>query len=276
MTTIDLAPEHKVGLTLTNPVMPAAGCYGLGAEYAQLVEVETLGAVVVGPVTAAARQGTDPPRTVSVVGGVLVHTGLANPGIGAIVHRAARAWARSPVPVIVHVAGTSPDEVVTCCKHLSGIEAVAGIEVSLPDTADVGEVADVAQASRAAASQPLIVRLPLSRAAALCEAAVASGAAALTIAAPPRGTAWHAPSGRFVTGRLYGPLVLPLALLALRCVRERVAVPLIGCGGIHNVADALAHLRAGAVAVQVGGALWRDPSCLARIARQLSAGAHPC
>ena len=90
MTTIDLAPEHKVGLTLTNPVMPAAGCYGLGAEYAQLVEVETLGAVVVGPVTAAARRGTDPPRTVPVVGGVLLHTGLANRGIGAIVHRAAR------------------------------------------------------------------------------------------------------------------------------------------------------------------------------------------
>jgi len=281
MTVIDLAPNHKVGLTLANPVMPAAGCFGFGTEYTRLVEVEALGALVVGPVTARPRRGAKPPRTLPLplspggLGGVLLHTGLANPGIAAVVRRYGRAWARSPVPVIVHVAGTSPDEAASCCRRLSGVEAVSGIELGLPDTADGPDVIAIIQAAHAAASQPLIVRLPLTNADALCEAAVEAGADTLTVAAPPRGTVWHAPSDRFVTGRLYGPFVLPLAQHALRRVAELAPVPLIGCGGIHNVEDALAFLRAGAMAVQVDGALWHDPASLVRIARNLSPAAEP-
>ncbi len=320
---VDLAPGHKVGLTLANPVMPAAGCFGFGKEYDQLVEVEALGAVVVGPVTAGPRRGAEPPRTLPLphcqgrmgetlppsqgragevlppetggpgeehlppasggLGGVLLHTGLANPGVVAAVRRYGRAWARSPVPVIVHVAGTSPNEAASCCWRLASVEAVAGIELGLPDAAGgstglaelFDRVTDVIRAARAAASQPLIVRLPLVWAAALCEAAVETGADALTIAAPPRGTVWHAPSDRFVTGRLYGSFVLPLALHVLRRVAELVPVPLIGCGGIHSVADGLAFLHAGATAIQVGGALWHDPASLTRIARGLSSTTRP-
>ena len=201
---------------------------------------------------------------------MLLHTWLANPGVAAVVRRYGRAWARSVVPVIVHVAGTSPDEAASCCRRLASVEAVAGIELGLPDTATLEEVSDVIRATRASAIQPLIVRLPLARADALCEAAVEAGADALTVAAPPRGTVCHKRSGRLVTGRLYGPFVLPLALCALRRVAELVPVPLIGCGGIHSVEDGLAFLRAGAVAIQVGGALWRDPACLAHIARSLA------
>jgi dihydroorotate dehydrogenase (NAD+) catalytic subunit len=187
------------------------------------------------------------------------------------------------VPVIVHVAGTSPNEAASCCWRLASVEAVAGIELGLPDTAGgstgpaelFDEVTDVIRAARAAASQPLIVRLPLVWAATLCEAAVEAGADALTVAAPPRGTVWHAPSDRFVTGRLYGPFALPLALHVLRRVAELVPVPLIGCGGIHSVADGLAFLHAGATAIQVGGALWHDPASLTRIARGLSSTTRP-
>ena len=309
---VDLAPGHKVGLTLANPVMPAAGCFGFGKEYDQLVEVEALGAVVVGPVTAKPRRGTEPPRTLPLphcqgragevlppeaggpgeehlppasggLGGVLLHTGLANPGVAAVVRRYGRAWARSPVPVIVHVAGTSPNEAASCCWRLASVEAVAGIELGLPDIASgstglaevFDEVTDVIRAARAAASQPLIVRLPLVWAAALCKAAIKAGADALTVAAPPRGTVWHAPSDRFVTGRLYGPFALPLALHVLRRVAELVPVPLIGCGGIHSAADGLAFLRAGAMAIQVSGALWHDPASMTRIARGLSSTTRP-
>jgi dihydroorotate dehydrogenase (NAD+) catalytic subunit len=266
---IELAPNHKTGLALASPVMPAAGCFGLAAEYARLVEVEALGAVVVGPLTAGPRRGDQPPRLLPIPGGVLVHTGLANPGVAAAVRRHARAWACSPVPVIVHVAGTSADETETCCRRLSGVEAVAGVELGLPDAATAGEVAAIVRAARAAAVQPLIVRLPLALGVVegLCELAAEAGADALTIAAPPRGSVWYERGGRFISGRLYGPFVLPLALRALRRVAELVALPLIGCGGVHSVEDALAFLRAGAVAVQVDAALWRDPACLARIAR---------
>jgi len=275
MTAVELAPNHKVGLLLANPVMPAAGCFGFGTEYARLVETDPLGAVVVGPVTAGPRRGAAPPRAVPISGGVLLHTGLANPGVAAIVRRHARVWARSPVPVIAHVAGTSPDEAASCCRRLSRVEAVAGIELGLPDTADPEDVAAIVRAVRAATGRPLIVRLPLFNADVLCELAVECGADALTVAAPPRGAAWYAPGERFVTGRLYGPLVLPQALRALRRVAGLVPVPLIGCGGVHSVDDALAFLRAGATAVQVDAALWRDPACLARIARGLSSAVVP-
>lgn len=270
MPTIELAPNHKTGLALANPVMPAAGTFGLGTEYARLVEMEALGAVVVGPVTARPRQGAEPPRLLPFHGGVLVHTGLANPGIAAVVRRYARAWARSPVPVIVHVAGTTPEETDSCCRRLAGIEAVAGIELGLPDAATPDEAAAIVEAARAAAAQPLIVRLPLTPGIdGLGEWAIEAGANALVIAAPPRGSLWHEAGGRFVTGRLYGPFVLPLALRALQRVAELVTVPLIGCGGIHRAEDARIFLQAGAVAVQVDAAVWRDPACLACIAREI-------
>jgi dihydroorotate dehydrogenase (NAD+) catalytic subunit len=271
--TIELAPNHKTGLSLANPVMPAAGCFGFGAEYGRLVETNALGAIVIGPVTGGPRRGAEPPRAVPTPYGVLLHAGLANPGVAAVVKRCGRVWARSPVPVIVHVAGTSPEETRGCCRRLYGVESVAGIELGLPDSATVDQVDAIVQAARAAARQPLIVRLPLAQsmvdADVLCKAAVEVGADALTVAAPPRGTLWHADAGRFVRGRLYGAFVLPQALRALRRVAELVTVPLIGCGGIHCVEDALAFLRAGAVAVQVGAALWRDPACVAQIAAAL-------
>jgi dihydroorotate dehydrogenase (NAD+) catalytic subunit len=300
---VELAPNHKTGLTLPNLVMPAAGCFGLGTEYARLVKTEALGAVVVGPVTAGPRRGASPPRIAPIPGGVLLHTGLANPGIGAAIRRYARAWSRFPVPIIVHVAGTSPGEAASCCHRLASIEAVAGIELGLPDTVDgsaepsggaagrglakaLDNAIAIIQAAYTAARQPLIVRLPLVSASSLCQAAVEAGASALTIAAPPRGTVWLSAStepdsvlpspiwresrGRFITGRLYGPSVLPLALRSIRRTADLVSVPLIGCGGIYSAADAQAFLHAGAAAVQVDAAVWRDPSCLAQIARSLS------
>ena len=272
MTAIELAPNHKIGLPLANPVMTAAGCFGFGTEYARLVQVEMLGAVVVGPVTARPRRGVEPPRVVSslcVGRGILVHTGLANAGIAAVMRRNVRVWDRWPAPVIVHVAGTSSDEVRSCCARLSRSEAVAGIELGLPDTDDVDHITTLVGAARVSSDQPLLVRLPLATACALGEAAVASGADALTVGAPPRGTMWGN-ADRSITGRLYGPFVLPLALHALQEVSAVVSVPLVACGGIYSTDDAKAFLRAGAVAVQIGGALWHDPSCVASIARSLA------
>jgi dihydroorotate dehydrogenase (NAD+) catalytic subunit len=273
--TIELAPTHKTGLTLTNPVMPAAGCFGFGTEYAKLVEMEMLGAIVVGPVTAGKRRGAVLPRALPIPGGVLLHTGLANPGIAAIVRRHARVWARSPVPVIVHVAGTSPGETAACCQRLSSIEAVSGIELGLEDTTNPDDAIAVIQAAQATTNQPLIVRLPLPCADSLCTAAIEAEVDALTIAAPPRGTVWHESGEQFVRGRLYGPFVYPLVLNALCCIVEPATVPIIGCGGIHSIEDARAFLHAGATAIQVDGALWGDPSCLTRIARGLSPATEP-
>ena len=267
---IDLAPKSKMGLTLHNPVMPAAGCFGFGTEYADLVDTTGLGAIVVGPFTARPRRGVHPPRAVPIADGVLVHTGLANPGLTAAIRRYSAAWERSPVPVIAHVAGTGPDEVLTCCERLGETPGIAAIELGLPDNTYDSEVDELVSAARSSTFCPLIVRLPLAHADELCEAAVSAGADVLTVAAPPRGTVWHKASQRLVQGRLYGRFVHPLVVRSLCLVSDLVDAPLIACGGIHDVDDALVCMRAGAVAVQIGGAMWAHPSRLTCIAASIA------
>lgn len=267
---IELAPNHKTGLMLTNPVMTAAGCFGLGSEYARLLDTDPVGAVVVGPITAERRRGAEPPRLLPIAGGALLHTGLANPGLRRVVQQGGGSWSRMPTPVIVHVAGTSADSVARCCSRLATVDAVAGVELGVLDGAAPDHVEDVVRAAQSSLIQPLIVRMPLASAAGLCELAVEGGADALTVASPPRGTVWHPPECRFITGRLYGPFVLPLVLRAVQAVRKRVSVPLIGCGGVFDVDGARALLHAGCCAVQIGGAVWHDPSSLPRIARALA------
>jgi len=265
--TIDLAPGYKMGLTLARPLMPAAGCFGWGDAYSGLVDARLWGAVVVGPLTARPRQGGHPPRVIPLPAGVLLHTGLANPGVNNVLRRYGRVWARMPVPVIVHVAGTTPQEVATCCRRLATVEPVAGIELGVPGGLLPDDVAGLVEAARQETLLPLLVRLPLNEADVWCDLAVECGAQALTVAAPPRGEVWQ--DGHFVSGRLYGRGVFPQALRALRLVAGRVDVPLIGCGGVHTVAEARALLEAGAVAVQVGSLLWRDPAAVARLAREV-------
>jgi dihydroorotate dehydrogenase (NAD+) catalytic subunit len=264
---IESAAAHKATLSLRNPVMVAAGAYGLGDTYADLVDVAALGAVVVGPVTLRPRRGATPPRAVPVPGGVLVHTGLENPGLSATLRHHRRAWSHSPTPVILHLAATTPERTSIACEQLSAEDAVAAVELGLANHVTPGEAAQLVEAAaKLYPYRPLLVRLPLETAGELAELVITAGADALTVAAPPRGTALF--QSRFVTGRLYGPFVLPLALRALRRVGDRVSAPLIGSGGVTSATDVEAFLRSGAAAVQIDVALWRDPTGLGSLAQK--------
>ena len=267
--TIDIQPAaaHKAPLSLRNPVMVAAGCYGLGDGYADLIDLTHLGAVVVGPVTLRPRRGAAPPRAVAVPGGVLLHTGLENPGLSATLRHHRRTWSHSPVPVILHLAATTPERTSIACEQLSAEDAIAAVELGLANHVTPAEAAQLVEAAtNMYPYRPLLVRLPLETAADLAEPVVAAGADALVVAAPPRGTVHF--RGRFVTGRLYGPFVLPLALRALHQVVDRVSVPLVAAGGITSAADARAFLRSGALAVQIDVALWRNPAGLGPLAQK--------
>ena len=134
---------------------------------------------------------------------------------------------------------------------------MSGIELGF--TEDIS-AEDMARLIRAAlGGLPLIVRLPLARAAELGQAAARAGADALTIGAPPRISIQV--GERTVTGRLYSPDNFPTALEAVRAVQD-VGLPLIGAGGVYSPENAQAMLEAGAVAVQVDAALWSDPGGL--------------
>jgi len=268
---IDLAPNHKRNLSLKGPIMPATGILGYSDAYRRLIPLETLGALVTNPMTARPRRGAAPPRVVPIPGGLLMHTGLHNPGVATVIRHHYKRWERSPVPVIAHVVGVNVDEAVVCVERLAEIDVVAGIELGLPDSLTIEEALEIITITRQACTLPLIVKLPLWRASDLaCRIASLSGIDALTIAAPPRGSARY--RDRSITGRLYGPATLPQALWVLRQVAELIngTAPLIGCGGVHSAADALAMLDAGAVAVQVDSYIWKDPAGFVKLSHMVA------
>jgi dihydroorotate dehydrogenase (NAD+) catalytic subunit len=270
---IELAPQHKSGLMLRNPVMTAAGTFGYGVEYAKIAEIHRLGAIVCKGTTLHARAGNEQPRTLETASGLLNAIGLQNPGVHAVLKKYAPAWAGWQTPVLVNIAGETIEEFVKLAEIIEGVEGVAGIEinVSCPNIraggavfgADPQAVADVTSAVRRATTLPIIVKLsPNSgdaRPTAL--AAAASGADAVSLINTITGMSIDTRKGRptlaNITGGLSGPAVKPIALhmvyeVACELRSGYPNVPVIGIGGIGNVNDALEFLMAGASAIQVG------------------------
>ncbi len=264
---IDLAPSHKRGLALRSPLLNAAGVLGFADEYAGLIDFARLGAFVTNPVTARPRTPARGEHAREFDGGVLIHTGLPNPGIGEAVRQHARRWARLACPVVVHVAGTTPDEVAACIERLEALENVAGVEIGLRDGVAAAEAEALVASAARLGSLPVLARLPLLEAERLGEAVARAGAQAVVVGSPPRGTL-PLPDGGWLSGRIYGPAVFPLALQAVRQAAGRLGCPVVGAGGIHGPDDARAMLEAGAVAVQVDAAVWRDPRVFERLAEK--------
>ncbi len=269
----ELAPRHKSGLLLKNPVITASGTFGYGVEYARIAEVQRLGAVVCKGTTLHARSGNPHPRNLETSSGMLNAIGLQNPGIHIVVDRYAPIWETWQTPVIVNVAGETIREFAQLAELLEGVPGVAGIEVnvSCPNVQAGGEVfgasaatvADVTTAVRRETTLPVIVKLsPNSgdaRPPAL--AAASSGADAIslinTITSMGIDIKTRRPGLTHGTGGLSGPAIKPIALrMVYEVARElRLSyphVPVIGIGGITNARDALEFIMAGASAIQIG------------------------
>jgi len=269
----ELAPRHKTGLLLRNPVMTAAGTFGYGVEYAKIAEIHRLGALTCKGTTLYPRDGNEQPRIVETASGMLNAIGLQNPGIHAVIRKFAPTWATWQTPVIVNIAGESIEEFVDLAKLLEDVKGVAGIEVnvSCPNVlaggavfgADAQMVAEATAAVRRATTLPLIVKLSPNtgdvRPTAL--AAASSGADAIslinTITAMSIDTGKRRPTLANGTGGLSGPALKPIALrmvyeVACELRSSHLQVPVIGIGGISNANDALEFLMAGASAIQIG------------------------
>lgn len=266
---IEITRPGKNSLMMDSPVMPAAGTFGYGDVYRDLLNIEKLGAIVTNPVTYDPRSPASGTRVVPLDAGVLVHTGLPNPGLNRILKRYRNLWLMLPVPVIVHLVATTPDQVRRSASRLDTEDCVAGIELGLADDISAKEAEELVKAAVTKTEKPLLVRLPFQDVTDLAEAAADAGAGALVVSAPPRGTARDPLSGRLVSGRLYGPLVKPQVLRLVGQMLRKVDIPVIGAGGIHSPADARDYLEAGARAVQVDSVTWSQPKMLEVIARDL-------
>lgn len=265
----EITRPGKNSLIIETPVMPAAGTVGFGDEYKDLVKFEKLGALVTNPVTYQPWQPATGTRVVPLAAGILVHTGLPNPGLSKVLDQYRTLWANLPVPVIVHLVGTTVDQVRRAMERLDGEDSVDAVELGLNDDCSWEEAEQFVKAAAHHSDKPVLVRLPLNDAYTLAHAAGDAGAGAVVIAAPPRGTARDPNTGRLVSGRVYGPLVKPMTLRIVGQLANRLDVPVIGAGGIHNQQDARDYLEAGARAVQVDTVTWVEPKMLEWIARDL-------
>ncbi len=276
---VQLAPRHPEGLILSNPVMIAAGIAGYGTEYCELTDIQKLGAIVCKGTTLMPKEGNAQPRLVETAGGLLNSVGLENIGVDALIREEAPVWAGWRVPVIVNVAGETIDEYVAVTSKLEGVPGISGIElnISCPNVSAGGMefgvdprlAAQVTSAVKAATTLPVIVKLSpnVTDIKEIALAVEAAGADAISLINTLRGMAididQRKPCLGNMVGGLSGPAIKPVALYMVFEAARVVRIPLIGCGGIACVEDALEFIMAGATAVQIGTAsLTRPDICL--------------
>ena len=276
---MQIAPRHADGLVLSNPVMIASGVAGYGIEYAEIADIQKLGAVVCKGTTLRPKKGNAQPRLVETAGGLLNSVGLENIGVDALVREKAPIWAGWKVPVIVNVAGETIDEYVAVAGKLEAVPGVSGIElnISCPNVSAGGMefgvdpklAARITSAVKAATTLPLIVKLS-PNVADIKEISLAveeSGADAISLINTLKGMAididQRKPRLGNITGGLSGPVIKPVAVYMVFEAARAVRIPVIGCGGITCGEDALEFIMAGASAVQIGTASLTSPGiCL--------------
>jgi len=265
----EITRPGKNSLVLETPVMPAAGTIGFGDAYRELIQFEKLGALVTNPVTYAPWSPASGTRVVPLDAGMLVHTGLPNPGLSKVMGKYRTLWNSLPLPIILHLVASTVEHVRKSASRIDAENAVDAIELGLNDDMGWEEAEQFVKAAVNGTEKPVLARLPLQDAYEIAQAAVDAGAAALVVAAPPRGTARDPYTGRLVSGRVYGPLVKPMVLRVVGQLVNRIDIPIIGAGGIHTQQDARDFIEAGARAVQVDTLTWIQPKMLEIIARDL-------
>ena len=283
---VDLEVDVARGLRLKNPVLTASGTFGQGLEYAEIIDVSRLGAIVNKGTTRNARPGNPQYRIAETPAGILNSIGLENPGAVEVARVYGPKWAKLRVPVIVNVAGYSVDDYVYVVEALSSTPGVVAFElnISCPNVkggmlfgCDPLLAAEVTRAVRETTDMPIIVKLTpnapdVVAVARTVEEAGADGLTAInTVLGMRIDTAKRRPMLGTGSGGLSGPAIRPIAVHITYQVAQAVTIPIIGAGGVTDARDALEFLMAGASAVQVGTATFADPTAPIRVIEGLAA-----
>jgi dihydroorotate dehydrogenase (NAD+) catalytic subunit len=269
------------GVHFQNPVMTASGTFGYGQEFAHLIDLNQLGAIVVKGISAEPMAGNPPPRIYETESGMLNAIGLQNVGAKRFLVEKLPFLRTLKARCLVNVFGYSTEEYVRCIEILNegdGIDAYE-LNISCPNTQRGGMVygndpkltEEVVAAAKKAARFPVIVKLSpnVTDITVTARAAEAAGADALSLVNTFVGMAidveTRTPRIANVTAGLSGPAIKPVALRMVWQTYRAVKIPIIGIGGIASAEDALEFLIAGAQAVQVGTANFYAPGASLRI-----------
>ncbi|MGH9311570.1 MAG: dihydroorotate dehydrogenase [Vicinamibacterales bacterium] len=262
-------------LRLANPVIAASGCFGYGVEYADVVDLSTLGGVAVKGLFLNEREGHPPPRIVETPSGMLNAIGLQGIGVQRFIREKLPELRDRRAVVFVNICGTTLDEYVELARILSDTDGVAALElnISCPNIKEGGitfgcslaGTFDVVSAVRKVTRLPVIPKLTpnVTDVASFARAAEEAGADAVslvnTFLAMAIDIETRRPKLSNIVGGLSGPAIRPIAVRMVYECRQAVKLPIIGMGGIATATDALEFLIAGAAAVQVGTANFVDP-----------------
>ena len=242
----------KRDLYFRKPLMNAAGTLGFSPDPRAPVAWEDLGAFVTNPVSLRPRLPAARPAVVEYPGGFLLHTGLPNPGLSAVIKKESARWARADLPVIVHLMADRPEETAKMVQMLERQENVMAVELGFAPllSDDILYVAlEMCQGEL-----PLVVSLTAEQVTRIGARVMQAGAAAISLSAP-RGAIPGAEGGSLTMGRLYGPSLFPQALELVHTA-ARMGLPVIGAGGLWKREQAEAMIAAGALAAQVDARLW--------------------
>ena len=278
------APDLAVRLgplELPNPILTASGCFGYGLEFAHLADLDRLGGIVTKGLSLAPLPGNPPPRVGETRGGMLNSIGLQNIGVERFLADVLPGLERYPAKVIVNLFGYEFDDYARLAARVDPFPGVAAVElnVSCPNVKKGGiefghdpELLERLVASvRRSTGKPLAVKLSPNSGApvAIAQAAKAGGADLLSAINTVLGMSidpWtRRPRLNTNRGGLSGPAIKPIAVRMVYDVARQVGLPVIGVGGVETVDDVIEFLLAGAAAVQVGTALFRDPRTAERL-----------
>ena len=282
---VDISTELS-GVKLDNPIIPASGTFGFGAEFNNLYDINILGSFSFKGTTNEPRFGNPTPRIAECRDGMINSAGLANPGIDAVINEELPALRDVfHKPIIANISGFSVDEYKYCCERMNKEDQVEILEVNIscpnvhaggmafgtsPDAA-----AEVTAAVKSVTDKPVYMKLSpnvtsITDIAVACEAAGADG---ISLINTLLGMRIDIKRGRPVIankmGGFSGPAIFPVAVRMVYQVYDAVNIPIIGMGGVSTAEDVIEMMMAGASAVEVGAANLVDPFACPKIIERL-------
>ncbi|MBR6198156.1 MAG: dihydroorotate dehydrogenase [Bacteroidaceae bacterium] len=274
------------GLQMKNPVMTASGTFGYGVEFADFVNLEDIGGIIVKGTTLNPREGNDYPRMVETASGMLNCVGLQNKGVDYFCKNIYPQIKDIKTNMIVNVSGSCPEDYAECAARINDLDSIPAIElnISCPNVRQGGMAfgvttdgaASVVRAVREAYKKTLIVKLS-PNVTSITDIALAvqdAGADAVSLINTLMGMVIdiekRKPILSIATGGMSGPAVKPVAVRCVWQVAKAVNIPVVGLGGIMNAHDAIEFLLAGASAIEIGTANFVDPAITLKVANGIS------
>ncbi|WP_028782715.1 dihydroorotate dehydrogenase [Thalassobacillus devorans] len=275
------------GLKMKNPIMPASGCFGFGKEFSEFYDLSLLGAIIIKAATGKTRYGNPTPRVAETSSGMLNAIGLQNPGVDRIIQEELPFLSEFDTPVIANVAGSTVEEYVEVAEKLSRVTHVQALElnISCPNVKEGGVqfgtdpelAAEVTGQVKKVSKLPVYVKLSpnVTDIVAMAKAVEKAGADGLSMINTLTGMRLDLNSKQPIianqTGGLSGPAIKPIAIRMIYQVYQEVDIPIIGMGGIETTDDVIEYLLAGASAVAIGSANFKNPFICKEIIEELPA-----